>query len=188
MRTPIATPPLMARRHSADRRHNDLYAGVMDTARAARHRSSRVGRRAETHPKPTKRLKKSRQKGDGGTFGPAFPPIIDAPQAPVITAARPSSPLRTHTSDVTTTIRGAGRSSRQCAAKRKSRAMRDFGLQYGETRTRTGDTTISVVDRNRSNRVESPAISGFTSSTSGQTKSAICILLADSGTGAHLGA
>jgi hypothetical protein len=57
----------------------------MDTARAARHRSSRVGRRAEARPKTSRCLKEKEIKGDGGTFGPAFSPIVDAPQAPEIT-------------------------------------------------------------------------------------------------------
>ena len=48
----------------------------MDTARAARHRSSRVGRRAETRLNPRDASRKRRQKGDGGPFGPASPPII----------------------------------------------------------------------------------------------------------------
>src|SRR5215210_2662025 len=72
MRTPIATPPLMARRHSADRRHNDSYAGVMDTARPARHRSSRVGRRAETRPKPSRCLKEKATKRRWRHVRPGF--------------------------------------------------------------------------------------------------------------------
>jgi hypothetical protein len=45
---------------------------------------------------------------------PGFSPIIDAPRAPEIMEAKPSSPLPTHTADVTTTTRGAGGSSRRC--------------------------------------------------------------------------
>jgi hypothetical protein len=68
---------------------------------------------------------------------------FDAPQAPEITAAKPSSPLPTHTADVTTTTRGAGSSSRLCTTEQKIQAaLGDFGPWNGETRTRTGDTTI----------------------------------------------
>jgi hypothetical protein len=144
MRTPIATPRLMAGRHSADRRHYDSTRTPASwTPRAARHRSSGVGRRAETRPtNPLNASRKRRQKGDGGTFGPAFSPIIDAPQAPDITAAKPSRRFRL-----------IPRTSRQprvvqevrvgvAPLTRNPAAMRDFGPRNGETRTRTGDTTI----------------------------------------------
>ena len=104
----------------------DSYAGVMDTARAARHRSSRVGRRAETRPNPRGASRKRRQKGDGGTFGPAFSPIIDPPQAPEIMEAKPNSALPTHTANVTPTTPGAGCSSGQCTTDRQSRSHVGF--------------------------------------------------------------
>jgi hypothetical protein len=83
MKPQMATPPLVARRRSADRRHNDSTRTPASwTPRAARHRSSPVGRRAETRPNPRGASRKRRQKGDGGTFGTAFSPIIDARKRP----------------------------------------------------------------------------------------------------------
>ena len=86
-----------------------MYEAALPLARAPRAievRASAVARRLV--PNLEVPQGNGDKKGDGGTFGPAFSPIIDAPQAPEITAAKPSSPLSTHTADVTTTTRGAG--------------------------------------------------------------------------------
>src|SRR5215203_4412572 len=83
---------------SAWRRSAGLGA-VPEGDRSGRVRASAVARRRD---QLSRCLKERETKGDGGTFCPAFSPIIDAPQAPEITAAKPSSPLPTHTADVTT--------------------------------------------------------------------------------------
>ena len=61
----MATPRLMAGdTPQTGATTTDSYAGIMDTARAERHRSSRVGRRAETRPNPRGGSRKRRQKGE----------------------------------------------------------------------------------------------------------------------------
>ena len=72
---------------------------------------------------------------------PAFSPIIEAPQAPEIMEAKPSSPLRLipRTSRQPSVVQ---ESSRRCTTEQESRTLRDFSRPDGETRTRTGDTTI----------------------------------------------
>jgi hypothetical protein len=98
----------MATRHSADRRHNDSTRTPASwIPRAPRHRSSRVGRRAEMCHQPSRCLQKMETKRRWRHVRPGFSPIIDAPHAPEITAAKPSSLLPTHTADVTTITRGA---------------------------------------------------------------------------------
>ena len=92
--------------------------------RAAEVRAS--GSRRDAVPNPRGASRKGRQKGDGGTFGRASSPIIDAPQAPEIMAAKPTSPLPTHTADVTTTTRGAGSLSPRCTARQKIRNQAGF--------------------------------------------------------------
>jgi hypothetical protein len=87
-------------------------------------------------------LKERRQKGDGGYVRPGFSPIIDARKRP---RSRRRSRVRR--------FRLIRRTSRQprmvqdvrggnAPRDRNPAAMRDSGLQDGETRTRTGDTTI----------------------------------------------
>jgi hypothetical protein len=163
----------MAGRHSPDRRHNDSYAGVMDTARAARHRSSRVGRRAETRPKTSRCLKEKETKGGGGYVRPGFSPIIDARKRP---RSRRRSRVRR--------FRLIPQTSRQPRMVRKVRVgvappTREFRShadscpQYGETRTRTGDTTIfsRAVRDGRTHAV--PGTMRFSGGQSSSVKSAI---------------
>ena len=68
--------------------------------------------------------------------------------------AKPSSPLPTHTADVTTTTRGAGGSSRRCTTDRKSAAMRDFGLRMARPGLEPGTPRFSVVLARRSSSVD----------------------------------
>jgi hypothetical protein len=153
MRTPIATPPLMARRHSAERRHNDSYTGVMDTgvmdtgvmdpARPARHRSSRVGRRAETRAKPSRCLKEKETKRRWRHVRPGF-----------LSDHRRAASARDHGGEAefaaSDSYRGRHDNHSWCRKfdspmhheKENPTVMRDFVLRDGETRTRTGDTTI----------------------------------------------
>ena len=120
----------------------DSYASVMDTARAARHRSSRVGRRAEMRPQPSRCSRKRRQKGDDGTFCPAF--LRSSTRR-----KRPRSRRRSRVRSFGLILRTSRRSRvvqkvRVCNAPQTENPVikRGFGLQDGETRTRTGDTTI----------------------------------------------
>jgi hypothetical protein len=107
---------------------------------------------------PSRCLKEKETKGDGGTFGTALSPIIDAPQAPEIMEAKPGSPLPTHTADVTTTTRGSGGSSRRCTID--SRILQRCGLsalRVARPGLEPGTPRFSVPGQNPSNRAEIPA-------------------------------
>ena len=103
-------------------------AGATTTRLVRRHRGHRVrraplkfARRASRGDasQPSRCLKEEETKRRWPHLPPAFSPIIDTPQPPEITAAKPSSPLPTHTADVTTITRGAQSSSRRCTTEQK---------------------------------------------------------------------
>jgi hypothetical protein len=124
--------------------------------RAIEVRASAVARRRVPNRRGASR--KRRQKGDGGMFGPAVAPIIDAPQASAITAAKPRSPLQLipRTSRQPRVVQGVRLDV--APPTRESRSDAGFRGQDGETRTRTGDTTIFSRGPESSNSRESPAI------------------------------
>ena len=124
-------------------RRNDSYAGVMDTARAARDRSSRVGGRAETRPKPRGASRKGRQERRWRHVRPGF-----------LSDHRRVASARDHGGEAefaaSDSYRGRHDNHAWCRKfesalhhrKENPAAMRDLGTSNGETRTRTGDTTI----------------------------------------------
>ena len=140
MRAPIATPRLTA--------GDTPQTGATTTRLVRRHRGHRVcraplkfGRRAEMRLNPLGASRKRRQKGDGGTF-PGF--LSDHRTR--------RKRLRSWRRSRVRHFQLIPRTSRQPRVVQEVRVpmhretenladMRDFGLQDGETRTRTGDTT-----------------------------------------------
>ena len=127
----------------------------MDTARAERHRSSRAGRRGEMRPQPSRCLQERRQKE------------MAARSARLLSdrgrAASVRESLRRAEFAPSDSYRGRHDDHAWCTKfesalhhRTETRAvMGDFGPWNGETRTRTGDTTISGLGSKVSNKPRS---------------------------------
>jgi hypothetical protein len=120
----------------------DSYAGVMDRPRAACHRSSRVGRRAEMRPQPSRCLKEKETKRRSRHV-----PRLSLRPSTRRKRQRSCGRSRVHSSD---SYRGGHDNRAWCRRfgsvlhrrLENPAVIRDFGPRNGETRTRTGDTTI----------------------------------------------
>jgi hypothetical protein len=132
MRTPAPRPRLMGEATQPG-------AGSIG---AARRTTSKLARCAATSPTPSSSLEEKEAKRRWQHIRLGLPPIIDAPHGP---SSQPRSLIRRSVS-----YRGRHDNHAWCGnfettmhrQRENSATKRDSGPSYGETRTRTGDTTI----------------------------------------------